>query len=163
MSSILCRKHFGDGPAAQRLEALAEKNWSRQRDSLTFARPSGPSRTPAADALFEAWADFAKENWDGQGAQAVPPDRLTTAIALVNALPVVFPAPDACADRDGDFCLEWYRGPRRTISVSIGAAGVLHWAALIGDDDPRGTWRYSPDAGDSVPGMLRHILSRIYR
>ena len=48
-------------------------------------------------------------------------------------------------------------------TVSIGAAGVLHWAALIGDDDPRGTWRFSPEAGDGSPEMLRYILTRIYR
>ena len=163
MSSSLCRKQFAEGPDARHLEALAEKNWNRQRDSLTFNRPSGPARQPASVILFEAWAESSEDNWDGEGARAVPRDRLEAAMALVDALPLVFPAPEACADRDGDFCLEWYRGPRRTISVSIGAAGVLHWAALIGDDDPRGTWRFSPEAGDGSPEMLRYILTRIYR
>jgi len=163
MSSSLCRKYVGAGPDALRLESLAEQNQRRQRDTLTFARPSGPSRQPAVEVLFEAWADCSKENWDGESARAVPKDRLQSAIALVEDLPLAFPVPDSCGDRDGDFCLEWYRGPRRTLSVSIGAAGVLHWAALIGDDDPRGTCRFSPDAGDGVPETLRTILGRVYR
>lgn len=162
MLTDLGRKHSGEGPEAKRLEEIARRNWSRQGESLTFARTSGPTRTPAADALFEAWAEYSRENWDGEGAPAVPPDRLRLAIKLVDALPLTFPAPDACGDRDGDFCLEWYRGPLRTVSVSIGARGVLHWAALIGDDDPRGTWRFSPDAGDGVPKTLVHILKRIF-
>ncbi|MFM7522348.1 MAG: hypothetical protein ACKO9B_18055 [Planctomycetota bacterium] len=157
------RKHFGAGPAALRLEEIAEGSRKRQRVSLTFARTSGPTRKPAAEALFEEWVQYSKPDWDGEEARAVPPDRLRSAIALVEALPLTVPAPEACADRDGDFCLEWHRGPRRTISVSIGAAGVLHWAAVIGDDDPRGTWRFSPDVGDDAPEMLRYLLGRIYR
>ena len=163
MSSSLCRKQFGAGPDARRLERLAVENQNRQRDSLTFARSSGPSRQPVGETLFEAWADSSKANWDGEGARAVPPDRLQTAIALVEDLPPRFPAPEGCGDRDGDFSLEWYRGPRRNITVSIGAGGLLHWAALIGDDDTRGTWRYSHEAGDGAPEMLGMILGRIYR
>jgi hypothetical protein len=163
MSSSLCRRQFGEGPDALRLEKLAAANRNRQLDSLTFARSSGPARQPVGEALFEAWADYSKENWDGEGARAVPVDRLVTAIALVDDLPRRFPAPEADGDREGDFSLEWYRGPRRSITVSIAAEGLLHWAALIGDDDPRGTWRFSPDAGDGAPEMLCSLLGRIYR
>ena len=154
---------FGAGPDARRLAALAQRNVRRQRDALTFARTSGRSRQPARDILFEAWAEFADENWDVEGARAVSSDRLRSAVALVDGLPLTIPVPEACGDRDGDFSLEWYRGPRRDVSVSIGADGVLHWAALIGDDDLRGSWRYSPEAGDDVPEMLRIILARLYR
>jgi hypothetical protein len=163
VSLSLCRRQFGAGPDARRLERLAEENQKRQRDALTFARSSGPLRQPVVEALFEAWADYSKENWDGEEALAVPQNRLEKAIALVEDLPRRFPAPDGYGDRDGDFSLEWYRGPRRNITVSIGAGGLLHWAALIGDDDPRGTWRYSPEAGDSAPEMLCIMLGRIFR
>lgn len=162
MLAGLGQRHAGEGPEARRLATMAQRSLVRQRESLTFARSSGPTREPATDLLFEAWAECSTENWDGEGAIAVPEDRLRSAIALVDALPLTFPAPDACGDRDGDFCLDWYRSPRRTVSVSIGAGGVLHWAALIGDDDPRGTWRFSPDAGDGVPKMLIYILRRIF-
>lgn len=156
------REPLGVGPDANRLALLERENQSRQRDSVTFARTDKGNHKAATDILFEAWAECATDGWDGEHAQAVTTDRLKSAVKLVSGLPWRFPPPDACGEADGDFCLEWYRGPRRVLAVSIGPNGILHWSALIGDDDLRGTWRYSPEAGDAAPEMLRQLLSRLY-
>lgn len=156
------RVPFGAGPDAKRLASLARANRSRQHDSVTFARTDEGHRKAATDILFEAWAECSPDGWDGAQAKAVHIDRLKSAVELVSGLPLRYPPPDACGEADGDFCLEWYRGPRRVLAVSIGPNGILHWSALIGDDDLRGTWRYSPEAGDAAPEMLRQLLARLY-
>lgn len=153
----------GSGPEAHRLEALGRDNFARQSAAVTFARQAADRRRSADDMLFEAWAGCRNPGWDGAGAAAVPKERLAVAIQLVRSLPIQYPPPEATGEPDGDFSLEWYRGRRRVLAVSVAGGGLLHWSALIGDDDPRGTSRYDPRAGDAVPEILVQILSRIYR
>ena len=59
------------------------------------------------------------------------------ACRLIEALPHGFPSPTVTAEPDGYLNLEWYRNPRRLLSVSISPQSSLYWAALIGSEDPR--------------------------
>ena len=54
---------------------------------------------------------------------------------------------------------EWYKGPRRTLSISLTAVGDLHYAALLGPNKQCGTClhlflifcgEFRPDATDPV-------------
>lgn len=73
---------------------------------------------------------------------------------LVESLPLSYRTPNIAAEPDGHVHLEWYVNSRRVLEVSINPDGRLHWAALIGDEDPRGTCRFE---GQAPPTLLYWI------
>jgi hypothetical protein len=157
------RRRFGVSADAFRLASMEKEHRDRQMASVTYQRTGQGHRQTADEILFDAWCECAKEGWDGEGGKAVSRERLLTAVRLVQGLPADIPPPDPCGEPDGDFCLEWYRGPRRLLAVSVGENGILFWSALHGDEDARGKWRYAPQSGDNVPDELIHQLVKLYR
>lgn len=69
-----------------------------------------------------------------------------------------FPQPEVSAEPDGHINLEWYRKPRRVVSVSIAPDNRLHWATLIGTESPRGTVRYI----DRIPNLILGQIARVF-
>lgn len=94
--------------------------------------------------------------WDGYGALPVSIYAFESAARLLLALPLGTPAPSIGAEPDGHITLEWYKSPRRTLSVSVSPEGLLHFAALIGPSKQYGT---EPFYGN----MPQAILDLIYR
>lgn len=77
---------------------------------------------------------------------------------LIDSLPVNVPLPTVTAEFDGQLNFEWYRKPRKLLSVSVSATGTLYWAALIGSEDPRGSIQLS----DQFPKTLLYWISQVY-
>lgn len=71
--------------------------------------------------------------WDGYGGTPISPETIAQAKRFIDALPEEIPTPDIAGEADGDIGFEWYKSPRRLLSVSISAAGVLAYAGLLGD------------------------------
>ena len=96
-------------------------------------------------------------NWDADGAEPVAADTLQNAYRFIEALPVDCPLPSVGAEPDGHVSLEWYRATNRLLSVSVSPEGVLYYAALLADEDPRGSCRFDGE----VPEMILHWIWRV--
>lgn len=126
-------------------------NYETSQESMAF------SKQVAFDQLAEVHDACRQPNWDGEGAAAVDQDTLRNARLFIEALPLGFAVPTISAEPDGHIDLEWYREPRRILSVSVAPEGMLYWAALFGIEDPRGS---CPFQGE-VPVTILHWIARL--
>ncbi|MCA9130198.1 MAG: hypothetical protein KDB22_24090, partial [Planctomycetales bacterium] len=116
------------------------------------------SRSAATEAIFEAW-QATDESWKlNDDEDAISEEVRDTAIRFVESLPLGFPLPEVMPEQDGHINWEWYRDPRRLVSVSIAPNNRLFWAALIGTENPRGTARFI----DRVPAILIDQIARVF-
>lgn len=142
---------YGVSPAAHMLERAQHAIAEHQRASLTF------SRQTSIDAIFAAMRE-ADEDWKvGEGESAISDEVMETACQFIAALPIGLPQPSVAGEPDGHISLEWYRSPRRILTVSLGPNGRLHWAALIGSEDPRGSAVFL----ERIPRSLLYYISRV--
>ena len=110
------------------------------------------------DELATVWEECRQPNWDGFQALPVIQDALRNAYRFLELLPLGFPAPSIGAEPDGHLTLEWHRGARRTLSVSVSPDGDLHYAALIGPNQVYGTETFV----DEIPDTIIALIWRIY-
>lgn len=110
------------------------------------------------EELATVWEACRKPNWDGFEALAVSQETLRQAYLFLEALPLGFPAPSIGAEPDGDLTFEWHHFRRRTLSVSVGAEGNLHFAGLFGPNRTFGTEAFF---GDIPEGVLA-LIGRVY-
>ncbi len=141
----------GLSKTAQLLERTQGSILERYRQAVTV------SRQELLDSLFETWRS-ANETWKvGEDEQIIEEDVMETALRLIQSLPLGTPLPSVTGEPDGHINLEWYRSPRRLLTISVAPYGRLHWAALIGTEDPRGSCQFV----NRVPKTLLYYISRI--
>lgn len=142
----------GFSDAAVVLEQALRRIEKRCESAVTL------SRQEALDSVWEAWL-ATEGGWKlSDDETAITEEVRNTAIRFVEALPLGFPQPAVAAEPDGHINFEWYRSPRRLISVSIGPANKIHWAALIGSESPRGVARFI----DRLPNSILHYVARVF-
>lgn len=122
-------------------------------------RPSRRAEMDLVDALLDVASQASEAGWDGYDARPADPDSLRHTYTLVRRLPQDLPAPEFSVDPDGEISLEWFVGPRRTFSVSVGADGRLSYAGLHDEATVHGTDRI----GDDLPELLLFHLRRLGR
>lgn len=143
----------GLSEAAKILEQTQRGIDSRCKYAVTL------SRQDALDAVWEAW-QTTEDGWKATDNEtAISQEVRDTAIRFVEALPLGFPQPVVSAEPDGHINFEWYRNPRRIISVSVAPSARLHWAALIGSESPRGCVRFV----DRVPESILRYTARVFQ
>ncbi len=123
-------------------------------ESVTF------SKQPAYDQLGEVWEECRARDWDGEGASAIDQDTLRNAYVFIEALPPRCRLPEITAEPDGHLNLEWYRHPRRILSVSVSPEGALYWAALFGTEDPRGSCSFFGEIPDTVLYWIQRVCGQ---
>lgn len=103
-----------------------------------------------AIALTDAFRDCSEPNWDGYG--AVPANGLSMwwAKQVLAALPNRLGVPEIAFEPDGDAGLEWWQGPNRVLSVSVGRNGELRYAARLNATRIIGTEMFA----DGLPKRL---------
>lgn len=143
----------GFSRAADFLANTQREALKRFRQSTTFSKQS------AYDQLGEVYDPCRQANWDGEGADAIEQDTLRNAYLFIEALPDGYPLPDITAEPDGHLDLEWYRHPRRILSVSVSPEGMLYWAALVGIEDPRGSCPFYGDMPDTILYWIRRVCA----
>jgi hypothetical protein len=89
--------------------------------------------------LSDVYLECNETNWDGYNAFPVDPDSFELAKAFLMALPLGTKTPSAGAHPDGQMSLEWYSGPRRSLTISFDPVSDLHYAALTGPSRTCGT------------------------
>ena len=88
-------------------------------------------RRERESALDEAFQNCSEADWDGYG--AAPADELSREWArkVLAAFPIRLGVPEIAFEPDGDAGLEWWRGPDRVLTVSVGRNGELRYAARL--------------------------------
>jgi len=93
---------------------------AQRRRGRHYDLPVTLSRRDAEDAVWEAWQATAAEWQSSDTETAITPEVRDAVIRFLELLPPGFPQPSVCGEPDGHISLEWYRNPRRIVSVSIG-------------------------------------------
>ncbi|MEN9225912.1 MAG: hypothetical protein Q6M54_10625 [Thermostichus sp. DRC_bins_24] len=141
----------GVSPTATYIDQVSRHNQQYFDHTAAF------SKQPAIDELVTTWEECKDPNWDGYNALPVREETLNYAFAVIQALPLGFPLPSVGAEPDGHLTLEWYHTPHWTISVSVSPEGVLYYAALLGNSDPRGS---EPFLGE-IPKRLLSLIQEV--
>jgi hypothetical protein len=116
------------------------------------------TREQALQALAAQAESCAQPGWDGHGAEPVSDETCRHARRVLTALPVSVPMPTIGAEPDGHLTLEWYRSPSRVLSLSVGPAGELNYAALLGETSRR---TGSEVLGSELPHDLIDLINEI--
>lgn len=82
-------------------------------------------------ALAEAFHECSEPDWDGYGAEPANELSMGYARRVLSNFPDCLGVPDIAFEPDGDAGLEWWRGPDRVLSVSVGRNGELRYAARL--------------------------------
>lgn len=143
----------GFSQAARFLNKAKREALEQFRQSARFSKQS------AYDQLGEIREASREANGVGGDADAIEEDTLRNADAFIEALPDGYPLPEITAEPDGHLDLEWYRHPRRILSVSVSAEGMLYWAALVGTEDPRGSCPFYGDIPDTILYWIRRVCA----
>jgi hypothetical protein len=107
--------------------------------------------------LADVYLECSEANWDGYNAFPVDPDSFALAKAFLMALPLGTRTPSAGAHPDGQMSLEWYSGPRRSLTISFDPAGELHFAVLAGPSRACGSEAFDGE----VPQINQQLNERV--
>ena len=122
-----------------------------------------PSVTIDKDALIQEFGDVFEEcsvdNWDGYDAKAISIDSYREAIRFARSLPTMIPLPEIAVDPDGEVALEWYEGPRKVVTVSIGSRNEITYAGLFGFNKVNGTECFYDEIPKAILDNLDRLLS----
>ena len=140
----------GESAAALFVEEQYVSGHHKLQESYTLGQKASLAE------LNQVYVECSSRDWDGYGAEPVSQSAEEFATGFLLALPLGTPAPAVGAEPDGHITLEWYKSPRRTLSVSVSPEGLLHFAALMGSSKQYGT---EPFYGI----MPQAILDLIYR
>jgi hypothetical protein len=143
----------GTSDAAFHVSSQMEKGRRHMQSSFSL----GLRGKGVFDELFATAEECQAGNWDGHGAVAISDETYRLAYQFLEALPLGTPVPSIGAEPDGNMTVEWYRSPRRTLSVSIAPDGDLHYAALLGASKAYGT---EPFFG-AMPKVILDLVARV--
>lgn len=143
----------GASDTARFVAVETERGRRQLQDSYSF----GLGGKGVFDELYSVAARCRVGDWDGYGAAPVSVDVYALASQFLRALPLGIAAPSVGAEPDGHLTLEWYRSPRRLLSVSISPEGDLHYAALLGPNKAYGTEAFFGD----VPRPILDLIHRV--
>ena len=151
------------GAVATRGESDAAKFIDDQRmeakRALSQTYTFGHAFLEALQDLIAVQEHCSGPDWDGYGAEPVRPKTIWSAYRFLEALPPGLPAPSVGAEPDGEITLEWYRSPRRTISISITEDDNLHYSALLGPNKQYGTEVFFGAVPETISDLIRRVLA----
>ncbi len=108
--------------------------------------------------LADVYLECSQPDWDGFNALPVDPDSFGLARDFLLSLPFGTKQPSAGAYPDGQISLEWYNGPRRSLTISFDPSGELHYAIIAGPSRACGTEAFNGE----VPSIILELIERIY-
>jgi len=90
------------------------------------------TRNAALDDIDDVVRKYSFSNWDGAGALPIGTFvHFNSRIFLKNLPKSIAELPNVIPSRDGAIVFEWYRNPRKKISVNINPDGNLYFSSLI--------------------------------
>lgn len=127
------------------------------REQLWSSVYLGASREECLNQLLEVWSEANSAGWEGNGANRLDFQAANAAVTFINAVPSSVPMPEVAADPDGEISFDWFAGPRRQFSISLGARGILSYAGLFGSDKVSGSERFQ----GTIPRNLLDYIKRV--
>lgn len=123
------------------IQDVERRAWYTEQSRVRHQRES---------ALDETFLDCSEADWDGYG--AAPANELSKEWArrVLATLPIRLGVPEIAFEPDGDAELEWWRGPDRVLTVSVGRNGELRYAARLNAARVIGTEMFA----DGLPQRL---------
>jgi len=143
----------GASEVALFVAAQLQANRLHFQSSYTF----GCKSRGVFDDLFAAAESAREAGWDGYGAEPVSQDAYDYAYRFLESLPLGTPSPVVTAEPDGQLAFEWYASPYRTLSVSVSREGDLHYSALFGPSNARGTEVFLGEAPKPILDLIRRV------
>ena len=136
---------------------------ARQVQTLVGKNEEAFSATALRSAVLSDLVNLAKEHskrgWDGVEAPPVLRIAAQQSRNLILALPADIPDPELAVDPDdGAVALEWYAGPSRVFSVSVGTSQRLPYAGIDGIDAWHGVARHDHT---KVSGFILEGIRRV--
>jgi len=144
---------YGTSETARFVAEKAEQGRHQLQTSYSF----GLDGRGVLDELYSMTKGCLVAGWDGYGAAPVCAEAFTQACRFLEALPFGVPAPSVGAEPDGQLTLEWYRSPRRLLSVSISPDGDLHYAAILGPSKAYGTEAFFGEVPRTILGLIHRV------
>jgi len=148
---------FGTTRGASETARLVAEQVEQGLRRLLGSYSLGLARRQTFEQLYDLADECRAPNWDGYDASPIMPRTIGVASRFLEALPIGTRMPIVGAEPDGEVTFEWYRSPRRILSVSISPGGEIHYAALLGSSKAYGT---EPFFGE-VPGVILQLVRRV--
>lgn len=120
--------------------------------SVTF------DRSDSYATLIDAYEDCRESNWDGYDAAPALIDAYISARRVLQGLPSFIPSPEIDVTPQGKILFEWYRAPRKVLTMTIGPTGEMAYALLSGRSKRSGTDLIV----DFLPKQVLNDLQRLY-
>lgn len=147
---------FGLGAEAGRVENVFTELQKHALDSVAL----GKAKQDALDSLYATFSEGCQSGWDGYDASAASYESYFRAKRFIEALPANFPAPEVALDPDGEVSLEWYCGPGRVFSVSVGANDELTYAGKFSPTKKtHGTEPFTGQVPKVILDNIRRLLA----
>lgn len=143
-----------------RLAGLPFAPGTRVEVSISTSDVPPGSKQAAFAELEEVYQQCRHLQGDAHDAAPVRQETRAFAHQFIAALPAEFPLPSVGAEPDGHVTLEWYRATNWLLSVSVSPEGMLYWAALLGDEDPRGSCPFEGEVPETILYWIRRIGSK---
>ena len=115
-------------------------------------------RRERESALEAAFRECSQADWDGYGAAPANERSVEWARRVLAAIPLRVGIPEIAFEPDGDVGLEWWRGPDRVLSVSVGENGQIRFAARLNGDRITGSEMF---AGGSPRRLVETALKLV--
>jgi hypothetical protein len=145
----------GASLTAQFVERQVEGIRRELRNSHFFGQDS--------KAIFEDLFDVAERcrnaDWDGCGATPVSDETFRQSYRVLESLPLGTRQPSVGVEPDGHITFEWYRSPKRTLSVSVSQDGNLHYSALLGPNTAFGTEAFFGEIPKPILDLVNRVVS----
>lgn len=100
--------------------------------------------------MRETFQDCSQPDWDGYGADPADPRAAAWGADVLDVFPDGLGVPEIAFEPDGAAGFEWWRGPDKTLAVSVGPDGEVSFAARLGNDQVSGTAVFA----DGLPSDL---------
>lgn len=114
------------------------------------------------DELKSVWESCREADWDAYGAEPVSRETYDATLRFIEALPADVPPPSIGCEPDGCLTVEWYRSTDCLLSVSVGAGGMLFFAAMLGEDSPYEDNPYgSCQFTGKVPQIILDLIGQV--
>lgn len=155
-STLLAYSNPTTGGSSKAAEYVAQEAL-QDRERLYESSALGTVMNSVTHQLCELAEARSSDNWDGYGAEAIDQNTFRQAYIFAEALPPGITVPHVGAEPDGCICFEWYKSPRRTLSVSVTPDADLHYAALLGTSRAYGSEVFL----GSIPGRILELAQSV--
>lgn len=130
---------------------LAEAGW--------IVQDRNPSRMRVVPDFSGLLKEHCERGWDGADAPPLGSTAVEQSRLLILTLPSDIPNPQLAVDPDdGAVSLEWYGGPSRVFSISVGGSSHVACAGIDGTDSWHGVVCFD---GSKTPDFVLQGIRRI--